>query len=304
MSKRKHTKADICQKVTDQIIECLENGVVPWNCPMERDGGQVAIPENAATNAPYNGINIITLWLSGMVNGYKSGRWMTYKQAQAAGGQVRKGEKSAPGIFYKTLEKESDKTDADGNPKIDRIPMIRGFSLFNLDQIDGLDAFREDATPGPRYDFSPIETGERLMQAAGVTVHEGGPDAFYRPATDEITMPDRNRFADSAGFYRTYAHELTHATKHTSRCDRKPYQTELSKGSYAFEELVAEQGSAMVAAQLGLPQYIENNAAYIATWLVALRNDKRLIFKAAAQAQQASDWIMTRYHSANAEVAA
>src|SRR5699024_2388468 len=96
------------------------------------------------TGATYNGINIITLWLSGMVNGYTSGRWMTYKQAKAVGGQVRKGEKSAPGIFYKTLEKERDELDKDGNPKVDHIPMIRGFSLFNLDQIDGLDHLRED----------------------------------------------------------------------------------------------------------------------------------------------------------------
>lgn len=296
MSNRKTTKTDICQSVTDQVIERLEAGVLPWHCPMERDGGAVSIPENAATGAAYNGVNIVNLWLFAALKGYNSGRWMTYKQAQATGGQVRKGEKSAPGVFYKTIEKDSEETDADGNPKVDRIPLVRGFSLFNLDQIDGLDDKREDANPGPRYDFTPIQAGERLLAAAGVTVHEGGPDAFYRPATDEITMPDRNRFADDADFYRVYAHELTHATKHESRCDRQPYQTNLENGAYAFEELVAQLGSAFVSAHLGLPPYLDNDAAYIGNWLQSLKNDKRLIFKASAQAQQAADWIMQRFN--------
>lgn len=288
-------KTDINQKVTNLVIEALEAGIAPWNCPMERDGAPAGMPVNAKTGNAYNGINTVTLWMGQQLGGYSSDRWLTYKQAQELGGQVKKGEKSTPGVFYKTLQKETEEVDSNGDNMVEHIPMIKGFSLFNLDQIEGLEHLQDENATGPRYEFTPIEAGERLMVAGGVTVHEGGPDAFYRPATDEITMPDRKRFADNADFYRVFAHELTHATKHESRCNRKPYKTDLPNGGYAFEEMVAQMGSAMVSAQIGLPAYIENDAAYIGTWLQALRNDKRLVFKAAAQAQTATDWIMAEY---------
>lgn len=288
-------KQDLNQKVTDAVIKALESGVPPWNCPMETDGENI-MPSNGKTGNFYSGINTLMLWIGQQEKGFTSSRWLTYKQAQELGGQVKKGEKSTPGIFYKTLEKETGETDKSGEEIVDRIPMMKGFSLFNLDQIEGLEELKNEAQPtGRRYDFTPIEAGERLMVAGGVTVHEGGANAFYRPSTDEITMPDRARFADNADFYRVFAHELTHATKHSSRCDRKPYESKLPKGAYAFEELVAQLGSAMVSAQIGLPAYIENDAAYIKSWITALRNDKKLIFKAAAQAQKATDWIMAEF---------
>jgi antirestriction protein ArdC len=253
--------------------------------------GSCLLPENAATGTAYKGINVLNLWVMAQLKGFSSNRWMTFKQAKDAGGSVRKGEKSSTGIFYKTLEKESEELDGNGEPKTEHIPMLRSFALFNLDQIDGLEELREDVDR-MRYAFTPIEAGERLMRAAGVTVHEGGAQAFYRPSSDEITMPDRDRFARADDFYAVFAHELTHATKHPTRCDRKPYETDIQKGAYAFEELVAELGALFTVAHIGLPQPVTNHDSYIANWLSVLKDDKRCIFKAAAQAQKATDWIL------------
>lgn len=306
MAKRtKSTKArrDVCEDITTRIVEALEKGAAPWRCPMDQTGS-VLLPENASTGKPYQGINILNLWVTAQIDGFSSHRWMTFKQAKDAGGCVRKGSKGTTAVFYKTLEKDSDRVDdATGEPLKDYIPMLRSFTLFNLDQIDGLEHLREDAERAPCA-FTPIEVGERLMNACGVPVREVGTQAFYRPSTDEITMPARDRFACSQEFYATFAHELTHATGHAKRCDRKPYETKITRGGYAFEELVAELGSLFATAHIGLPQPITNHDSYIASWLAVLKNDKRCIFKAAAQAQRACDWILGRLDEAEQKKAA
>ena len=299
MKTHTHAKTDICERITNGVVASLEKGVAPWRCPMEQGGGKVAIPENAETGAQYRGMNVLMLLISGLSNHYHSNRWMTYKQAQAAGGQVRKGEKSTPGVFYKTLEKGTGECDADGNDIVDHIPMIRGFSLFNLDQTEDLDRLREDAAPRQRFTSTPVEAGERLLTAAGLPIHIGGTEAYYVPATDSITLPDRDRFQRAEDFYAAFAHELSHATGHATRCNRTPYKSDDAKAKYAFEELVAELSACFVCAHLGLPQPIDNHANYIGGWLHALKNDKRFLFRAAAQAQVATDWILGRVAAAD-----
>lgn len=284
---------DLCQQITDNIVASLEAGVAPWRAEQDTTGA-VGLPENAVTGVHYNGINILNLWIISAIKGYTSGRWLTFKQAQNAGGMVRKGETGTQGIFYKTLEKDTGRVDDHGNKETDTIPMLRGFKLFNLDQIDGLDALRE-THDRPRYPFTPIEAGERLQTTAGITVKHEGVTPLYHPASDSITMPERDRFPVSEDYYAVYAHELTHATAHRSRCDRARYQTTLKRGAYAFEELVAELGALFTVAHIGLPRPVTNHDSYIAGWLAVLKNDKRAIFKAAAQAQTACDWIMERY---------
>lgn len=290
MAIKKRVQRDIAQEITDRIVELLEQGVVPWVAEQDTTGGG-SIPVNAASGNAYNGLNIINLWIEQHRRGYGSSKWMTYKQAKEAGGNVRKGEKGALGIFYKTLEKETDKTDANGEAVTDKIPMMRSFTLFNLDQIDGLEHLNDDAQR-PRYDFTPVEIGERMIEASGVPLSHGGVTPFYRPSTDSITMPERDRFAVSEDYYAVYAHELVHATKHASRCDRKPYDSKLARGAYSFEELVAELGAVITCAHIGLPRVLDNHASYIEGWLSVLKEDKRAIFKAAAQAQKATDWIL------------
>lgn len=291
MTKRNtKTRRDVCQEITDNIVNALENGVAPWRAEQDTTGA-VGLPANAASGNEYNGINILNLWITAQLKGYTSNRWMTFKQAKEAGGMVRKGEKGTTGVFYKTLEKETGELDESGNPEKTHIPMLRGFTLFNLDQIDGIEDKREDAER-PRYDFTPIEAGEKLIASAGLPVAHAGATPFYRPATDSITMPARDRFPVSEDYYAVFAHELTHATAHRSRCDRKPYETKVKRGAYAFEELVAELGALFTVAHIGLPRPVTNHDSYIAGWLAVLKEDKRAIFKAAAQAQKATDWIL------------
>lgn len=290
MASKTRVQRDIAQEITDRIVELLEQGVMPWVAEQDTTSAG-SIPVNAASGNAYNGLNIINLWIAQHKQGFGSNQWMTFKQARDAGGMVRKGEKGTLAIFYKTLEKETDKTDSSGQAVVEKIPMLRSFTLFNLDQIDGVEHLNVEAQR-PRYDFTPIEIGERMIKASGVPLSHGGVTPFYRPSTDSITMPARDRFPISEDYYAVYAHELVHATKHRDRCDRKPYESKLARGPYAFEELVAELGATFVSAHIGLPRVLDNHASYIADWLSVLKEDKRAIFKAAAQAQKATDWIL------------
>lgn len=295
MAAKKQGKArvqrDICQEITDRIVDLLEQGVVPWS-PEQDTTGVPVIPSNASSGNVFHGVNVINLWVEQHRRGFSSPLWMSFKQAKEAGGSVRKGEKGSRVIFYKTLEKETDQTDDNGEAVTETVPMLKSSTLFNLDQIENVDHLRD--VERPRYDFTPVEIGEHLIDASGVPLSHGGVTPFYRPSDDSITMPERDRFPVSEDYYAVYAHELVHATKHRDRCDRKPYETDVRRGAYAFEEMVAEQGALFVCAHLGLPRQLDNHAAYIDGWLSVLKADKRAIFKAAAQAQKATDWILQR----------
>lgn len=274
-------KSDIYQTVTDSIIEALESGVKPWVCPWVRNGVAAGLPANLSTGTAYSGINIMLLWCSAAKQGFQDSRWLTYKQAQELGGQVRKGEHGTTAIFYKTLEKEAE----DG--EIEKIPMLKSFTVFNVEQIDGLAI---DAVPQPVIEFDSLPEVEALFTRSGAKITECGVKAFYRPATDEICLPERFRFADAANFYATGLHELVHWTGAKSRLNREKGGRFGSEG-YAFEELIAELGSAFLMADLGVSGEVQHES-YIASWLKALKGDKRYIFKAAAAASKAHRYLM------------
>lgn len=232
----KTDKQAIYQDVTDRVIRALEAGTKPWCCPWDRTG-EVTLPINQSTGDFYRGINIPLLWMEQHERGFASSRWMTYRQAQAKDAQVRKGEKGTTIVFFKSLERGTGEIDTStGETKTDRIPMLRTFTVFNLDQIEGIDSPVPDIQS---EGFDPIQSAEGMLRASGVVIHEGGSRAFYRPSSDEITLPDRARFAHAYNFYATALHELSHATGHKDRCDRKPYECDHQKTQYAFEELVA-----------------------------------------------------------------
>ena len=277
-------KTDIYQEVTDNIIEALESGVSPWQCPWERSTVSV-MPYNFGTGALYSGINILLLYLAATKNGYGCNAWLTYKQAQAIGGQVQKGARSVRCIFYKTLEIEGKSGDED---KV--LPMARWFSLFNIDQIDGVEI--ETETKKINELFSPIEAAESLLAASGAKIEEKGQQAFFAPAPDLIVLPERVRFARAEDFYATATHELTHWTGHKSRLDRD-FKGRFGETSYAFEELIAEIGSAFINAELGLEGDLQH-ASYIKNWLEIMKDDKRAIFTAASQASKAHQFIMEK----------
>lgn len=201
-TKCSQTRTDIYQTVTDNNITALEAGVKPWSCPWQRVPGMYGLPSNFATGIAYSGMNIMLFWCSASKQGFGDSRWMTYKQAQAVGGQVRKGEHGTTAIFYTTLEKESE----DGD--IDQIPMLKTFNVFNVEQIDGLPLTTE--TVSSETTFDPLPEAENLFQKSGANITEKGQNAFFRPSTDEVLLPERHLFSDAANFYATGLHELVH----------------------------------------------------------------------------------------------
>ena len=287
-SKTKFSKnrTHIYQAVTDSIIAALEAGVKPWSCPWQRVPSMSGLPSNYATGAAYSGMNIMLLWSSASEQGFSDSRWMTYKQAKAEGGQVRKGEHGTTAIFYTTttLEKEND----DG--ETDYIPMLKTFTVFNVEKIDGLPLSDEAVCPAET--FEPLPRAEALFRNSGATIIEKGQNAFFAPSTDEIRLPERCIFTDAANFYASGLHELIHWSGAKSRLNREMKGKFGSEG-YAFEELIAELGSAFLVADLGIVGEVQHES-YIASWLKALKNDKRYIFKAASAASKAHRYLMDK----------
>ncbi len=282
-SKSKKPSRDIYQEITDKVITAIEAGVMPWSCPWAVDGHQ-GLPFNYSTNAQYRGINILMLWLEAQTQQFSSSAWLTYRQATALGGQVRKGEKGTTCIYYNTVEKENAKGE------IDNIPFIRTFTVFNLSQIDGIEPLC-DAAPIDGG-FEPISLAENILVQSGADITEHGDRAFYRPSTDNIYLPDRQRFTSSHDFYATAFHELTHWTQAKHRLNRKRI-SDKEREDYAFEELIAELGAAFLMAGIGIDGENTQHESYIAHWLTALRNDKRYLFKAAAAASKAHQYIVS-----------
>ncbi|WJV52337.1 zincin-like metallopeptidase domain-containing protein [Prodigiosinella aquatilis] len=283
-TKFSQTRTDIYQTVTDNIIAALEAGVKPWSCPWQRVPGMSGLPSNFATGIAYSGMNIMLLWCSASEQGFGDSRWMTYKQAQAVGGQVRKGEHGTTAIFYTTLEKENE----DG--EIDQIPMLKTFTVFNVEQIDGLPLRTETASPAGM--FEPLPQAEKLFCRSGANIIEKGQNAFFKPSTDEIWLPERYLFSDAANFYATGLHELVHWSGAKNRLNRE-MKGRFGSEDYAFEELIAELGSAFLMADLGIAGEVQHES-YIASWLKALKNDKRYIFKAASAASKAHRYLMDK----------
>lgn len=278
------TKTDICQSVTDSIISALETDVKPWSCPWQHVPGMSGLPSNYATGAAYSGMNIMLLWCSASKQGFSDSRWMTYKQAKAEGGQVREGEHGTTAIFYTTLEKENDVG------KTDYIPMLKTFTVFNVEQIDGLPL--NDEAVCPAETFEPLPRAEALFRNSGATIIEEGQNAFFAPSSAEIRLPERCLFTDAANFYVTGLHELIHWRGAKSRLNREKKGKFGSEG-YAFEELIAELGSAFLMADLGIVREVQHES-YIASWLKALKNDKRYIFKAASVASKVHRYLMDK----------
>lgn len=242
------------------------------------------LPSNYATGMGYSGMNIMLLWCSASEQGFCDSRWMTYKQAQAVGGQVRKGEHGTTAIFYTILEKENE----DG--EIDQIPMLKTFNVFNVEQIDGLPLTTE--TISPEATFDPLPQAENLFRKSGANIIEKGQNSFFSPSTDEVWLPERHLFADAANFYATGLHELAHWSGGKKRLSRE-MKGQFGSEDYAFEELIAELGSAFLMADLGIVGEVQHES-YIASWLKALKNDKQYIFKAVSAASKAHRYLMDK----------
>ena len=285
-------QVNIYDKVTQHIIEALENGAGEWARPWHCAGGNMR-PSNVKSGNTYNGINVVSLWVASERNGYASGTWGTYKQWQERGAQVRKGERASPIVFYKKLAVEKEmgnvKTGETENVTIN-IPMAKASNVFAAEQVDGYD-LPEIERPAPR-DISENVAANAFIINAGADIRHGGDRAFYaREPRDYIQMPERQAFTDCDKYYSTLLHELTHWSGATRRLDRKKGDRFGDK-AYAFEELIAELGAAFLCADIGVSDTPRpDHAQYIQSWLAVLRKDNRAIFKAAAQAEKAAQFL-------------
>jgi antirestriction protein ArdC len=239
---------------------------------------------------PYQGINVLTLWGTAVDKGYTRPVWMTFKKAQELGGCVKKGEKGTLVVYANKFEKSE--VNEKGEETTSTIPFLKGYTVFNVEQINGLpEEFYK--TPTPAEDTKTrMESVEKFIADTKAIIQHGGNKAFYSPAHESIQMPPSKSFRDIESYYATLAHEITHWTNHPSRLDRQFGQKRFGNAAYAMEELVAEIGSAYLCAALGItPETREDHAAYIQSWLSVLKKDNRAIFTAASHAQRAVDYL-------------
>ena len=290
-------RIDVYEEVTNQIVALLEAGTRPWSPRWA--SGAASLPLRHEGTA-YRGINILLLWSAAMTRGYTNPHWMTYRQAHELGGQVRKGEKGNLVVHAGTFTPKGDEAEqrpVENEEGEDRSRhYLKRYVVFNVEQIDGLDMTK---FPAPLIDVKNRDNRDAELDAAfsrwPVPYRESGSSAYYQPVSDSINMPAFAEFVSGNAFYATLAHEAIHSTGHASRLNRETlHDYGKSKEIRATEELIAEIGAAMLCAQLGMePTEREDHAAYLASWLTALRNDKRAIFRAATAAQAGSELILS-----------
>ncbi len=281
---------DVRANVTDTIIRMLEQGVTGEGSLWD-GAGACGLPKNFKTGAAYSGINIPLLWMAARERKLTRNEWLTFNQAKDLGASVRKGAKGVMGVFFSRVQKKGESQDPEQGATV---PMLKAFWLFNVVDIDGL----ELPPAVERSTFEPMEDAESLLAASGANICWGGTQAYYIPAIDEIRLPDRERFGRPVNAYAVALHELSHWTGHRSRLNRD-FSGRFGSEAYAFEELVAELGSAFLVARLGLVgARMENHASYVQSWLKILKNDKTAIFTASKHAHAAYQHIL---HTAGLE---
>lgn len=297
-------KTDLYKQVTDQIVSSLEQGVRPWIKPWsaEHAAGRITRPLRA-NGIAYQGINVLMLWSESVVKGYSAPIWMTFRQALELNAHVRKGERGSAVVYASTVTRSGTDTET-GEDRQETIPFLKSYTVFNVEQIEGLPAHFH-AIAEPRLDpVQRIERAESFFANTKADIRHGGNMAYYNINSDFVQMPPFEAFRDAESYYASLAHECTHWTRHQSRLDRDLGRKRWGDAGYAMEELVAELGSAFLCADLDLtPAIREDHAAYIANWLEVLKNDKRAIFSAAAHAQKAADYL-ARLQASDSEQAA
>ena len=284
---------DIYGTITDHIITALEQGTIPWRKPWTGIGpGCISY----STGKPYSLLNHLLL-------GGVSGEYITFNQAIAAGGHVRKGEKSHTVVFWKPIEKENPDTG-----EKERHFILRYYNVFHLDQCEGIDP-RWAISVKQASDLQPDQKADQVIQdyvaRSGVRLSiTASASAYYNPSEDQVVVPELSQYEHLEEFYSTTFHELTHSTGHVSRLNRITESAAFGSETYSAEELVAELGSAFLVNHVGLEtvQSFNNSAAYIAGWLSVLKNDKRLIVTAAGKAEKAVRYILNEKEESDHEV--
>ncbi|BBD01464.1 ArdC family protein [Sphingobium sp. YG1] len=292
-------RASLYDEVTARIIAELEGGRLPWVQPWSAAACPVpGLPRNALTGRCYSGVNVLILWIEVIARSHPSQGWLTFRQAQEAGGCVRKGERGTTIVYADRFTPEAEKVRARESGEDARtVPFLKRFTVFNVSQCEGLRPdLAPEPVPLPEREIVPV--AEEVITASGVDFQVGGDKAFYVPSLDYVQVPPQPAFFEQVNYYRTCLHELTHATGHPSRLNREMTSGFGSK-DYAREELIAEMGSAFLCAALGIVPTVRH-ADYIGAWLEVLRENNRAIFRAASAATRAADWLLARHQEARA----
>ena len=281
-------KKDIANIVTDKIIKSMETGMVPWRQPWN---DSFTTPTSLATGKKYRGINNLILTMVGQIEGYETGLWGTYKQfagmepRSCANGSVTKDESGTPVILWKPIKKMN----ADGEEE--SFMLMRYFTVFNIAQTNV-----EIPEKYKKIERKPVPVLEGLKTAMNYPngpkiAHLEQDKAFYVPSLDEITLPNVDQFKSSTDYAQTVLHEIAHSTGHETRLKRD-LKNGFGCAGYAAEELVAEIGSAMLANELNIDVDWDQSAAYVGSWLKALKDDRKMIITAAQRAQKIIDHVL------------
>jgi antirestriction protein ArdC len=292
MAYTKNSTGDTYQRITNEVIQYLEKEEIVWR----KGWSSLGLPKNIYSGNTYRGWNVFWLNFATIICQYKTPYFLTFKQATAAGGHIKKGEKGHLITYWATIKPGTNNntsySETEDQPSF-RVPKF--FTVFNLDQTEGVNLPLIENLP--KSEFETIQACEAIIEAMPQRpdIRHGGNRAFYVPSRDYVQLPQRERFKSNAEYYSTAFHELAHSTGHQSRMNRKELVESDGFGEelYSKEELTAEFTAAFLSGICGIEQpLIENNAAYIQGWLRELKNDKRLLLKAATQAQQAADFIL------------
>jgi antirestriction protein ArdC len=283
------TQTEIRSAITASIVEALTNGgLPPWKRPWADDPNVPGLHTSLSTGSPYRGINQLILQVAGMKHGFRSKWWGTFNQVRFNGSSVRKGEKATRIVLWKPIKRT--RANERGEETDDNFLVMREFSVFNAEQTSGLDRFRVGfAQKEPASDLR-YEIADAVIDGTGAEFRFGGNQAYYSPESDVIQMPFRNQFESTIAFYETSFHELCHWSERRTGFDRSQVEN-----TYALGELVAEIGSCFLMGELNLPttDNLGNHASYLSHWLKGMSDDPKFIFRAAAQASKAADFIMS-----------
>src|ERR1700739_881015 len=281
-------RRDLYSEVSARIIAELEAGAAPWVKPWSATAG-ANTPRNAATNRPYSGCNVVLLWVA-QAAGYRTPRFLTFKQALELGGNVRRGEHGTKVYFVKQLQVHDKGAGSDDNSAASLVPMMREYTVFNVDQCEDLPESTNTGKPTrARNPDARDGLADAFLRSTGADIREGHGEAYYVPSQDFISIPAFAGFKGADHFYNVAFHELTHWTGHKSRLDRD-LKNRFGSRNYAAEELIAELGAAFLCAEFGFDGDVRN-AGYIASWIELLKADKRAFFTACSQASKAADYL-------------
>lgn len=284
-------RANLYQQITDRIIAELEAGRVPWVQPWGTAKAGIGMPYNAVSERRYSGVNILTLWDAVISRGYAAHAFLTFRQAIALGGSVRKGERGVAVIYTRRFlpREERRRADIEGREPSGGIPFLKHFTVFSVEQCDGLPAHICEP-PSPIPEGLILPHAEALIEATGADFRIGGPSAFYSPTHDYVQVPRPDDFHDPVNWHRTAFHELGHWAGGASRLNRDQTGA-FGSVAYGKEELCAELTGAFVCAALGIVPTVRH-ADYLGSWLEIIREDNRAILRAASAASKAADYLL------------